>query len=111
MFEYRCTVTRVVDGDTLDLDVDLGLRVHVRARVRLVGVNTPEIYGVKRDSEEAIAGRQVAAEVERWIDAAGKLTVRTEKDTTGKYGRWLATLVNEAGETLNDYLIEHGHAG
>jgi micrococcal nuclease len=110
MYEYRCTVTRVVDGDTLDLDVDLGLRVHARARVRLVGVDTPEVYGVRRDSEEAEAGRAASLAVREWIDAAVSLTVRTQKDRTGKYGRWLATLVNESGASLNDYLVELGHA-
>ena len=27
MYEYSCTVTRIVDGDTLDVDIDLGFSV------------------------------------------------------------------------------------
>ena len=27
MYEYRCKVTRVVDGDTVDVDIDLGFGV------------------------------------------------------------------------------------
>jgi len=27
MYEYRCKITRVVDGDTVDVDIDLGFGV------------------------------------------------------------------------------------
>ena len=43
MYEYRCQITRVVDGDTVDVDIDLGFGVWMRKqRVRLKGVDTPE---------------------------------------------------------------------
>ena len=42
MFEYFCKVTRVVDGDTIDVDVDLGFNIWHKARVRLAGIDTPE---------------------------------------------------------------------
>ena len=42
MYEYRCQVLRVVDGDTIDIDIDLGFGVWMRKqRVRLKGVDTP----------------------------------------------------------------------
>lgn len=41
-------IQKVIDGDTYVVDIDLGLSVWVRGeRIRLYGVNTPEIYGVK----------------------------------------------------------------
>ena len=40
---YKCVVTRVVDGDTVDVDVDLGFDVWLKKqRVRLAGIDTPE---------------------------------------------------------------------
>ena len=36
MFEYKCKVTNVVDGDTVDVDIDLGFGVWLRdQRIRL----------------------------------------------------------------------------
>ena len=43
MYEYKCKVRKIVDGDTVDVDIDLGFGVWLRKqRVRLVGIDTPE---------------------------------------------------------------------
>ena len=43
MFEYKCKVTNVVDGDTVDVDIDLGFGVWMRnQRIRMYGIDTPE---------------------------------------------------------------------
>ena len=42
MFEYNATVTRVVDGDTIDAMVDLGFSTHKKVRIRMMGINAPE---------------------------------------------------------------------
>ena len=43
MYEYRCKVIRVIDGDTVDVDIDLGFQVWIRGeRVRIMGIDTPE---------------------------------------------------------------------
>ena len=43
MYEYKCKVTRVVDGDTVDIDIDLGFGVWLhKERVRIYGIDTPE---------------------------------------------------------------------
>ena len=44
LYEYHAKVVRVIDGDTLDLDVSLGFYVTQKVRVRLAGVNTPEMH-------------------------------------------------------------------
>ena len=42
MYEYRCKVVRVIDGDTVDVDIDLGFGVWLhKERVRLYGIDTP----------------------------------------------------------------------
>ena len=36
MYEYKATIVRVVDGDTVDVDIDLGFDVWLRSqRIRL----------------------------------------------------------------------------
>ena len=51
MYEYRCKVVRVIDGDTVDVDIDLGFGVWLhKERVRLYGIDTPESR--TRDLEE-----------------------------------------------------------
>ena len=43
MYEYRATIIRVVDGDTVDVDIDLGFGVWLKdERVRIMGIDTPE---------------------------------------------------------------------
>ena len=43
MYEYKVTLDRVVDGDTIDVNVDLGFEIWVaKQRVRLYGLDTWE---------------------------------------------------------------------
>ena len=43
MFEYRVKqVTKIVDGDTIDVDIDLGFSISYSQRLRLAGIDTPE---------------------------------------------------------------------
>ena len=43
MFEYKCKLIKVIDGDTIDIDIDLGFGVWLRnQRIRMYGIDTPE---------------------------------------------------------------------
>ena len=43
MYEYKCAIVRVVDGDTVDVDIDLGFGIIMAdERVRIMGIDTPE---------------------------------------------------------------------
>ena len=51
MYEYKCRVIKVVDGDTIDVDIDLGFNITLsNQRIRLQGVDTQESR--TRDLEE-----------------------------------------------------------
>ena len=58
MYEYGCTVTRVVDGDTVDVILDLGFSILHKCRVRLYGIDTPESR--TRDKDEKARGKLLA---------------------------------------------------
>ena len=43
LYHYKAKIDRVVDGDTVDVSIDLGFDMHSRQRVRLWGINTPNV--------------------------------------------------------------------
>lgn len=91
LFHYKAQVLRVVDGDTVKLKVDLGLASYRNITLRLYGVDTPEIFGVLKESAEYAKGMEAKQFVEERI--LGKIVwVCTHKDKTGKYGRYLADI-------------------
>ena len=48
---FQCTILKIIDGDTVDVDVDLGWNISVtNQRIRLYGVDCPESR--TRDMEE-----------------------------------------------------------
>ena len=83
MYQYRAACVRVVDGDTIDFQIDLGFFLTQVCRVRLRGINTPELHG-----ETAEKGREAKAYVEFLLQKAATILLRTYK--TEKFGRWLA---------------------
>lgn len=88
MYDYKARCVKVVDGDTVDLEVDLGFDVRYTIRVRVYGIDAPEVTGISKT-----AGLESKAYVERWIAAAGpNLMITSHKDRRDKYGRYLADL-------------------
>lgn len=111
MYQYKAKVDRVVDGDTMDVTIDLGFKITTHQRIRLAGINTPETYNVKSNSEEYKKG-MIAKQfvIQRITDNNNEVIVETNKDT-GKYGRYIGTILLADNPTsLNDELVEKGFA-
>lgn len=106
LYTYSAELKEVIDGDTYDFTVDLGLHVSKDIRVRMSGIDTHETYGVDHNSEEYEKGIKEKKWVEDWFDSSDELYIETEKDEQGKYGRWLAKVYNESGESLNVAIAE-----
>ena len=100
-------ITKVVDGDTVDMVIDLGFSLTKKERVRLAGIDAPESR--TRDLEEKQMGLEAKAFLTRRL-ADGEpsgLRVKTEKD--GKYGRMLGWIY--IGQTnLNEEMVYRGYA-
>ena len=110
MFTYNATCVKVVDGDTLDLNLDLGFGIHKIDRFRISGINTPETYGVKKESAEYAAGMKSKLRLKELVEGK-ELIVHTEKDKKGKYGRYIATITVElTGEDVGEVLVNEGLA-
>jgi micrococcal nuclease len=110
MYEYRCELVRVVDGDTIDVDIDLGFACVLRKqRIRLFGINTPESR--TRNLEEKKHGLAAKARVKELLAGAESIVVRTaiDKKARGKYGRILGTVFADDVD-VNNQLVDEGHA-
>lgn len=108
---YTADIDKVVDGDTIDFEVDLGFKIYKGVRTRLLGVDTHETYGVKKDSDEYERGMEEKRFVESWLDDADEIFIQTEKDSKGKYGRWLARVYNQDYDCLNKKLVAEFDVG
>ena len=111
MYEYRATVVKVIDGDTVDVDIDLGFGICMKdERVRIMGIDTPESR--TRDKVEDLFGEAAKARVAQLL--SGDVVLKTQiarngEDMKGKFGRILGDF--KIGEKmLTDILIEEGHA-
>ena len=104
MYEYKATVTKVYDGDTITVDFDLGFGIALQKQtIRLLGINTPEVRGAERT--EGIISRDALRQ-----RILGKVvTIKTSKDKKGKYGRWLGEVFMEE-ENINQWLLTEGYA-
>lgn len=102
---YKAKVVRVVDGDTLDLKVDLGFQTWTHERFRLAHVDTWEPRGENRER-----GKAATAFVASNFPEGSSVVVKTVKDTTGKYGRYLAGAIwNLAGVEIHSLLVGSEH--
>ena len=111
MFDYMVKVQRVGDGDTVDVSVVLGFDIWHNARVRMMGIDTPESR--TRNLEEKALGLASKARLKELLKGK-KIRLECSKEGKGKFGRILADIVTIAKEgneiNINNRLIEEGHA-
>ena len=110
MYEYKCELIKVVDGDTVDVLIDVGFSTYRKERVRLYGINAPESR--TRNKEEKVKGLAAKARLKDILKEFGKhFIIKTEIDKKGKYGRILGQIFNiEMDSCANDMLVAEGHA-
>jgi micrococcal nuclease len=111
MFEYYVKkVTKIVDGDTIDVEIDLGFDISFSSRVRLAGIDTPESRTT--DKMEKALGLEAKAYLKKEIESAKTVIIKTEKmDSSEKYGRILGwVFLDGSTVSMNEKMIEDGHA-
>ena len=112
MYEYRCKIVKIVDGDTVDVDIDLGFGVWMhKERIRLYGIDTPESR--TRDLDEKKYGLIAKGWIEKFMPVGSMQTLITQKDKSGKFGRILGKFRVNDGHydiILNDWMISNHHA-
>lgn len=118
LWHYRARVARVVDGDTIDVTLDLGFYTTTQQRLRLAGIDTPEIRGI-----EKAEGLKASDFVMQWVEDVEKKETEVdgpwldwpfivETGKTGKYGRWIAKVfaASDRANCLNYAIDKAGHS-
>ncbi len=100
LYTYHAYVTQVIDGDTFHALIDLGFGFVIEQKLRLRGLDAPEI--------ESTDGREAKAFLEKQLTRKrAPILIRTVK--SDKYDRYLADVW--VGETyVNQKLIDKGLA-
>lgn len=97
----RATLDRVVDGDTL--------RLRDGTRVRLIGIDTPEV--AHPDFGDECYGPEATRETERLLHPGDELRLVLDADRYDQYGRLLAYVYRAAdGVFVNARLVKRGFA-
>jgi micrococcal nuclease len=117
MYEYRCKVVKIVDGDTVDVDIDLGFGIWLKdERVRMMGIDTPESR--TSDKVEKLFGLAAKSKLKELLGKTAVLKTQVNKDgedMKGKFGRILGDfdvydIEKDAWRPATDVLIETGNA-
>ena len=107
MYEYKVTLDRVIDGDTVDVDIQLGFKVVLsKQRIRLHGIDTPESR--TRNKEEKVRGLLSKEYLKNICESS---TIRLRSKDRGKFGRILGVLYQD-DETIsiNQRMCDDGYA-
>ena len=117
MYEYRATIVKVVDGDTVDVDIDLGFGIVLSdERVRIMGIDTPESR--TRDKVEKKFGLAAKARLKELLGKTCTLKTQINKsgeDMKGKFGRILGDFdvydnKTDSWQPVTKVLVSEGHA-
>jgi len=108
MYEYYCEVTRIVDGDTLDVDIDLGFSTKLtKQRIRMLGIDTPESR--TRDLEEKSRGLLSKKFLMNLCPVGSK--IKLVSHGKGKFGRILGEIfIHQGVLSINKYMCDEGYA-
>jgi micrococcal nuclease len=103
-YVYHAQVIRVIDGDTIDIDIDLGFDIRVKTRVRMYGINTPEMTSKNLEQRNKA---EAAKEFLKSLIEGKEVLLQAFKHE--KYGRYLAN-VYLGDLNINQRLISEGYA-
>jgi endonuclease YncB( thermonuclease family) len=114
MYNYKISLLRVIDGDTIDAEIDLGFDIKVKKRIRFLGINTPESR--TRDLEEKARGLAAKDRVKQLLDGCDNIQLKSHG--VGKFGRCLGEIMLDKVDgsekltlvSLNELLISENHA-
>jgi len=105
MYHYKATLNRIIDGDTIDVNIDLGFSVKIKQRVRLYGINTPEVR--TKDLNEKKKGLEATEYLKKILPK--EFIIETILNKRGKYGRVLGILwVKDVN--INEKMVNEGYA-
>lgn len=102
-YTYTGYISDVYDGDTVTATVYLGFGTYTIEKIRLFGINAPEMRG--EEKPQGIITRDTL----RSYILNKNVTLKTIKDKKGKYGRRLGVILLDT-LNLNNWMVEKGFA-
>ena len=111
MYQYKCKINKVLDGDTVDIDLDLGFNIVLaNQRVRMAGVDTPESRTTnKEEKPRGVLSKKKLAE-KLPIGSWQVIETQRSDNNDDKFGRILGVFILEDGTKVNDWLIQNNYA-
>ena len=103
MYLYKAHIVKVYDGDTVTADIDLGFGIFLKRRLRLLGINAPEMRGASKP--QGVISRDFL----RSMVLNKDVFVKTHKDKKGKYDRLLAEIILD-DKNINQVMLSEGYA-
>ena len=103
MYTYNAQVLEITDGDTIILEIDVGFKLKTIQKVRLLGVDTPELRSKNLEERNlALIAKQTLID----MILNKKVLIKTHK--TDSFGRYLGDVFyNDIN--ISTYLIEKGY--
>ncbi|OGX36755.1 MAG: hypothetical protein A3D87_01535 [Omnitrophica WOR_2 bacterium RIFCSPHIGHO2_02_FULL_50_17] len=101
LFTYKAQVRKIIDGDTLIARVHLNFRMFITQKFRLRGIDCPEIGTPE--------GKRAKRFVEERLKGLDFFVIKTRKDTTDKYERYLADVFYPSGGSDIDKIAREGN--
>lgn len=108
VWSFNAQFLRAIDGDTYEFLMDAGFEVYPRVQIRVIGINTSEIYG--NEKEQGEKARDYVSEI---LENADKILVVTVKNRNGNQNRSFTRYLGHVyidGEDLAQHLIANGFA-
>ena len=100
LFTYTARVGKIIDGDTLYAVMDLRFGKVIWQKLRLRRIDCPEI--------ETPAGKRARRFVQARLNNQARIIVKTHKDTTDKWDRYLADIFYLPGESDSQKIVREG---
>jgi micrococcal nuclease len=105
VYQYKCTIIEVTDGDTIKVNIDVGFNTWINnVSIRLLNVDTPESRTT--DSTEKIFGNASKDYIKKMLPEGSKHVVTTTIDD--KYGRVLGDFIID-GKSLCEMIVKEGY--
>lgn len=109
LYNYRCKLLRVIDGDTIEVDVDLGFYTWRKITLRLADIDAPEVR--TKDLDEKKEGIKSTEFLKDIISKNNEDSfIYIESKGVDDFGRSIATVYTEDGFNVNLLLLESGLA-
>lgn len=109
LYNYKCKVLRVIDGDTVEVDVDLGFSTWKKVTLRLDFIDAPEIR--TKDLEEKAKGVEATEFLTSLLlDNNPDAVIYIQSNSVDDFGRSIAKIFTQEGDNVNLILLESGFA-